>query len=117
LIPPFEDPLTLKGVFPQFLDLVEQMPGLIREAHSRVDEVLYGEFPAYMVFELHFDSKDALRKAMASPIGQQAGALLQQMTRGRMSLALAEHLEDDLENIRRYKAKKEAPQPLDLEDV
>jgi hypothetical protein len=44
---------------------------------------------------------------MSSPDGQAAGGLLQQMTGGRMSLFIADHKEDDLENIRRY--REESP--------
>jgi hypothetical protein len=43
--------------------------------------------------------------AMASPQGRAAGKLLQAMTRGQLTLYLADHKEDDLENILKFKAK------------
>jgi hypothetical protein len=39
---------------------------------------------------------------MSSPEGKTAGELLQRMTGGRMSLIIADHKEDQIENIRRY---------------
>jgi hypothetical protein len=44
-----------------------------------------------------------IQQAMSSPEGHAAGGLLQQITGGKMSLVVADHKEDDLENIRRYK--------------
>jgi len=43
--------------------------------------------------------------AMASPQGQAAGSVLQQLTAGRMTLLVAEHREDSLENIRKQSSR------------
>lgn len=94
-------------LWPEFLHVSERMPGLIKEATCRVDSNLYGSYQPIMQHELYFESIDAIQLAMSSPDGQAAGGLLQQMTGGRMSLFIADHKEDDLENIRRY--REESP--------
>jgi hypothetical protein len=93
--------------WPQFLHHAERIPGLRREATGRVSQVLFGEMACDMIHELYFDSYTAMQQGLVSPEGQEAGRLLQHMTRGRMSLLLVDHNEDDIENIRRYqKAQK-----------
>jgi hypothetical protein len=52
--------------------------------------------------ELFFDSIEDIQKAMSTAEGQAAGETLQRMTAGRVTLLLADHKEDDLENIRRH---------------
>jgi uncharacterized protein (TIGR02118 family) len=88
--------------WPDFLHQVEAMPGLVREASSRVVDFLYGEINYMQMHELYFNSYADLREAMTSPQGKMAGALLQQMTQGKMTLFIAEHKEDDLDNIRAH---------------
>lgn len=96
---------AFEAQWPQFLHLAEEMPGLVREATSRVTHFLYGE-PVYdRVHELFFETYDAAEAAMVSEQGREAGRLLQQMSEGRVNLFLAEHKEDEMENIRKYKPK------------
>jgi uncharacterized protein (TIGR02118 family) len=78
------------------------MPGLAREATSRVEQVLYGRYQPFLMHELFFDSFADLQKAMTSPEGRAAGEMLQKMTGGRLTLLLAEHKEDDLEHIQSF---------------
>ena len=99
----FDDQQAFESQWPEFLHLVEAMPGLRREATSHVERFLYGENAYAQMHELFFDSIPDAEWAMASPQGQAAGKLLQQMTRGRMLLFIAEHKEDDLSNILKYK--------------
>lgn len=89
--------------WPDFLHLVESLPGLRREATSRVDVFLYGSKPFVHMHELFFDSRAEAEKALSSPAGQAAGALLQQMSGGAMTLFFADHREDDLENIQKHR--------------
>ena len=89
-------------MWPEFLLLSESMPGLIKEATCRIDSTIYGSYQPYLLHELYFDSVDAIQQAMSSTQGQAAGAYLQRMTGGKVSLVIADHKEDDLENIRRY---------------
>ncbi len=103
LIEDLPDPENFEDMWPKFLHASESMPGLIKEATCRVDSSLYGNYQPAMVHELYFDSINDIRDAMSSPQGQAAGGLLQQITGGRMSLIIADHKEDDLENIRRYR--------------
>jgi hypothetical protein len=90
-------------LWPQFLHRAESIPGLRREATSRVSQVLFGNLVCDLMHELFFDSRAALQQGLSSPEGQEAGRLLQGMTRGRMVLLMAEHTEDNLENIQRYR--------------
>jgi uncharacterized protein (TIGR02118 family) len=102
-IEPLDDWSDFEERWPQFLHLVESMPGLLREATCRVDAFLYGDKPLAMIHELYFDSLEAAQQAMASPEGNAAGRLLQVMTHGQMTLFFADHKEDDIENLRKYR--------------
>ena len=95
----------------KFLHAAERIPGLRREATSRVNQVLYGQLRFELIHELFFDSYTDLDQGMNSPQGQQAGELLQAITAGRMVLLLAEHNEDDGEHLRQYQAGPPAGDP------
>ena len=103
LIEPQLDIMRFEEIWPKFLEHAEQMPGLIRETTSQVDRVLAGNCVAEKIHELYFESMEAALEAMASPEGQAAGAILQAITGSQMTLMLAHHLEDELENIKRYR--------------
>jgi hypothetical protein len=90
--------------WPRFLHAAEDIPGLRREATSRVSQTLYGDLQCAMIHELYFDTYTALNSGLASESGKEAGRLLQEMTAGRVKLFIADHAEDDLENIRKYKS-------------
>lgn len=106
VFPPMVDPM-LDERWPRFLHHAERMPGLRREATCRIEQVLYGESSFSLIHELYFDSLAALQDGMASAPGQQAGRLLQQITNGRLTLILADHREDNLENIRKHWKRSE----------
>jgi hypothetical protein len=106
MIEPPEDPGALEASWPRFLRLVESMPGLRREATSRMEVKLFGSARLERIHELFFDSLDAARNAMASAPGREAGARLQAMTGGKVSLFLANHNEDDIANIQKHLAQK-----------
>jgi len=89
--------------WPRFLHAAENIPGLRREATSRVTQVLYGDAQYALVHELYFDSLAILQAGLASLSGQEAGRLLQDMTGGRVKLLIADHSEDDMANIRKYR--------------
>ncbi len=95
-------------LWPEFLHLIESMPGLRKEAACRVERFLLGDGQIVHMHELFFDSLAEAEKAMASPQGAQAGMLLQRMTGGRMTLFFADHKEDDLANIQKYRQPDEA---------
>ena len=104
LFEPVENPDEFETRWPKFLKLAEEMPGLRREAFSRVTHFLYGQPTYTQVHELFFDNQAAAEFALESTAGQLAGQLLQQMTNGRINLFIAEHKEDVIENIQKYKA-------------
>lgn len=93
---------AFEEAWPQFLHHSERMPGLLREATSHVEYVLYGEYQPALMHELFFDSIEAVHQAMSSPEGRAAGEVLQRMSGGRLTLLIADHMEDDLENIRKH---------------
>lgn len=109
LIEPQADSAEFDRNWPKLLAEFERMPGLRREGTSRVDRVLYGNFPTHMIHELFFDSLNAAMEAMASPQGQRAGQLLQELSSGKVTLLLADHLQDDLSHIERHREQQEAP--------
>lgn len=90
--------------WPRFLHAAEEIPGLRRESTSRVSQTLYGDMQCALIHELYFNSYAALNLGLASDSGKEAGRLLQEMTAGRVKLLIADHSEDDLENIRKYKS-------------
>ena len=75
----------------------------MREATVRVTTQLFGDHPVGMVHELFFENQHDLHAAMSSPEGEAAGQILQQLTQGLMTLLIAEHREDDIENLRQYR--------------
>ncbi len=94
--------------WPRFLHAAENMPGLRREATSRVNQVLYGDLQCALIHELFFDSIHTLQAGLASEPGKEAGQLLQEMTGGRVRLLITDHSEDNLENIRHYRMEQDA---------
>lgn len=107
LIEPLQDYDAFEESWPQFLHMAESMPGLRRESTSRVDGVLYGRYHCTIIHELYFDSLADIQEAMKSAEGRATGELLQKMTGGHMTLLYADHKEDNLENILKFR-KQEA---------
>ncbi len=105
LIEPDIDAEAFFDGWPQFLALAEQMPGLKREVSSPVHRRLFGNLEYLMAFELIFDSEKAFDDALASPEGTAAGQMLQTITKGKVTLLTASHLEESIKNLRRYKSK------------
>lgn len=107
LIGPVADTPEFSEGWPEFLHHAEDMPGLLREATIRVHDTLFGNQDYRMIHELFFDSQQALQSALASPQGRLAGHILQKITAGQLHLLTAEHKEDDIENLRKYKNEAE----------
>jgi uncharacterized protein (TIGR02118 family) len=106
LIDQLDDEVRFDEMWPEFLHISERMPGLKREATCRVENILYGAHQPALLHELFFESLEDIQKALSSDEGRSAGELLQRMTGGRMSLFIADHKEDDIENIRRFQQEK-----------
>jgi uncharacterized protein (TIGR02118 family) len=108
LIEQQEDWTYFESQWPDFLHLAESMPGVKREATSRVERLLYGECHGVLVHEIFFDTLIEAETALASPAGQAAGRLIQQITGGRMTIFFADHKEDEIANIRKYRQPDES---------
>jgi len=112
LIEPLEDSSAFESSWPDFLHHSERMPGLRREATSRVDAVIFGQIPVAFMHELFFDNAADAQQALSSLHGRQAGKVLQQITQGKMTLFFADHKEDELANIRRYQTPEGDVKPV-----
>lgn len=95
------------SLWPQFLHWVEKMPGLLRESSSETVKYLYGKTYYVKMHELYFETLEDAEKAMASEPGQAAGKLLQKISRGNITLFLAEHKEDTIENIKAHQQEND----------
>ena len=111
LIEPPPDSAAFDDSWPQFLHLAERMPCLRRETTSRVERLLYGRSGYFLIHELYFDSWAALQEAMGCAVGREAGELLQRISGGRLTLLLADHKEDELENIRQHSLPEKSSLP------
>jgi uncharacterized protein (TIGR02118 family) len=105
IIEPQEDWEAFEKGWPEFLAAAEKMPGLRREVTSRVDKLLHGHYHAALLHELFFDTMEAASQAMASEEGQVTGQVLQAISGGKLTLLFADHLEDELENIKQFTAR------------
>jgi uncharacterized protein (TIGR02118 family) len=79
----------------EFVPVAERMPGLRRVSVARAYGGPSGPSEVYRVHEFYFDDEEALRRAMASPEGQQAGRALMGFAARQVSLTFAEHLEEE----------------------
>jgi hypothetical protein len=113
LIEPQDFNADFDGRWSEFLAEAERMPGLRREVTSRVDRVLSGQFAVHLIHELYFDNLKAAADAMGSMEGQRAGQLLQEISKGKVTLLLADHLQDDLAHIRRHQPQEQDAPPGD----
>jgi len=78
----------------EFVPVAERMPGLRRITVSRAYAGPGGPSDLHLMHEFYFDDEAALRRAMTSPEGQQAGRALMGFAAQQVSLAFAEHLEE-----------------------
>jgi uncharacterized protein (TIGR02118 family) len=108
-----EDSARFDSRWPLFLAEAERMPGLRREVTSRIDRVLHGNYPVHIIHELYFDTLKAAAEAMSSPQGERTGQILQEISGGKVTLLLADHLQDDLTHIKRYQATSDQLPPTD----
>lgn len=78
----------------EFVPLAEALPGLQRVVVSVAHGGPAGPVDVHLIHELHFDNLEALKNAMASPAGLQAGRCLVELAGKRADLIFAEHMED-----------------------
>ncbi len=71
-----KQPVAFYNQYNAFLMKLEELPGLRRKAVSNVFGALGGLMPYSHIVEVTFDSREALRAALTSPAGVEAGQLL-----------------------------------------
>ena len=107
---------TLNQGWQKFLALVEQMPGLRKEAVADVEEAVFG--PPYYNFkkihELYFDSRESLEDSLASEAGQAAGRWLHSFTQGKFVALIARHMEATPEQFKRQVKGAPKASPPDI---
>jgi len=106
LIPTSVDIKSFDEGWPSFLEAVEQMPGLLRESVSRVDQLLYGEEYFHRIYTFSFLDQKSLEKSLLSSPGEKAGKIIHDLTGGRVTLMTADFQEDSLDNIQSYTSQK-----------
>ena len=95
LIPSLANENEFEERWPEFIQRSGAIPGLRRETTSRITFKMFGSFPLTLIHELYFDNADAVREALNSAAGSEAGKTLQRITKGNVTLLIAEHMEDD----------------------
>ena len=88
--------------WPQFLDIAEQMPGLIQESITRFDQILYGSETIQRIYTFSFHDKKSLENALVSEQGQKAGNLLHFLSGGNITILTGDHQSDTLDRIQSY---------------
>jgi uncharacterized protein (TIGR02118 family) len=78
--PPADPEAFDQAYFSSHKPLIDKVPGLIRQEIAKVARVfvpgMLGEAQPYLIAELYFESKDAMKAAFASPEWQASGANL-----------------------------------------
>lgn len=106
LIPTSVDIKSFDEEWPSFLEAIEQMPGLLRESVSRIDQLLYGQENFHRIYTFSFPDQKSLEKALVSAPGEKAGKLIHDLTEGKVTLMTAEFQEDSLDHIKSFSSQK-----------
>ncbi len=107
LLPAGLDLQSFDEGWPQFLDIAEQLPGLIRESITRFDQVLYGSETIQRMYTFSFQDKKSLEIALISEAGQKAGNLLHNLSGGNITILTGGYQSDTLDRIQSYSPPKE----------
>ena len=90
-----EDVLALETQWSnEFVGRAERMPGLRRVSVSRIVGALGDGHDLHLIHEFYFDDMQALKSALASTQGQEAGQALMAVAGDYVSIYFAEHLEE-----------------------
>ncbi len=106
LIPTSVDIKSFDEGWPSVLEAIEQMPGLLGESVSRVDQLLYGQECLHRIYTFSFPDQKTLEKALISTPGEKAGKIVHDLTGGRVTLLTAEFQEDSLDHIQSFSFQK-----------
>lgn len=93
----FRQPTDLnnfENTYNDFLALVENMPDIVRRQVVHITGTPIGQSPYYRALELYFDTVDAMRGALMSPAGQEAGNELARFGDGTFEVFFAEVFEE-----------------------
>lgn len=82
----------------RFVSKAERMPGLKRVSVTRIYGGPAGEVNIHLIHEFFFEDAQALREAMASPEGKEAGQELLSFAADYVTICFGEHLEEDRSN-------------------
>jgi uncharacterized protein (TIGR02118 family) len=93
--PPLNVPEFERRWSEEFVPVAERMPGLRRVSVARAYAGPLGASEIHLVHGFYFDDEAALRSAMTSAEGQQAGKALMGFAAGQVDLAFAEHFEEE----------------------
>lgn len=108
LIPTSVDIKSFDEGWPSFLEAVEQMPGLLRESVSRVDQLIYGKESFRRIYTFSFPDQTSLEKSLLSSPGEKAGKIIHDLTGGKVTLMTADFQEDSLDNIQSFTSHKKS---------
>jgi hypothetical protein len=86
--------------WPDILEEVEKMPGLVEESVTRVDQVIHGPNAISRIYSFHFKDRESLEDSLLSESGEKAGKLLHDLTGGSVTILTGEYQADTLENIK-----------------
>jgi hypothetical protein len=100
LIPSGVNMISFDQGWPEFLAAAEQMPGLIRESLTRVDQQLYGTPAIQRIYCFDFPDQKTLTQGLVSQAGEKAGGILHRLTGGMASICTGYYQSDLLEHIR-----------------
>ncbi len=109
LIPTSVDIKSFDEGWPSFLEAVEQMPGLLKESVSRVDQLIYGKECFHRIYTFSFPDQKTLESSLVSSPGEKAGKIIHSLTGGRVTLMTADFQEDSLDNIQSFTSQKTGP--------
>ena len=90
---------TFDEGWPEFLELAEQMPGLIQESVTRFDQVLFGSGDIQRFYAFSFKDRQALEEALTTEIGEKAGKLLHIISGGNLTILAGDFQSDTLDRI------------------
>jgi uncharacterized protein (TIGR02118 family) len=79
----------------RFVSKAEKMPGLKRVSVTRVYGGPAGEVNYHLIHEFFFEDAKAVREAMVSPEGQEAGQEVLSFAADYVTLCFGEHLEEN----------------------
>jgi uncharacterized protein (TIGR02118 family) len=79
----------------RFVSKAEKMPGLKRVSVTRIYGGPAGEVNIHLIHEFFFKDAQAVREAMTSPEGQEAGQELLSFAADYVTICFGEHLEED----------------------